>query len=130
MMRIDERTCSAPLPDAVPRSEQRQHKGNNRLYTFSATPITPVHLLKDRLPLSSLAACAYSTKSPSPGDELTHVSPSGTAHMVPISSKQTTRRIAIAQGRVLFSNSSPAQLIAQNALKKGDVLAVARIAGI
>jgi molybdenum cofactor biosynthesis protein MoaC len=50
--------------------------------------------------------------------------------MVPISSKLVTSRTAIAQGRILFSNPAPVQLVAQNALKKGDVLAVARIAGI
>ncbi|KAI9764763.1 MAG: hypothetical protein M1840_008032 [Geoglossum simile] len=126
-MWIDEKTRSAPLPEAVSHSMQQLRKGSKRPRTLSAIPI---HLLKDRLPFPRLTAYAYSTKSPSLGDELTHVSPSGTAHMVPISSKKTTSRIAIARGRVLFSNPSPAQLIAQNALKKGDVLAVARITGI
>jgi molybdenum cofactor biosynthesis protein MoaC len=50
--------------------------------------------------------------------------------MVPISSKQVTLRTAIAQGRIIFSNPAPLELIVHNTMKKGDVLAVARIAGI
>lgn len=50
--------------------------------------------------------------------------------MVSITSKPTTSRTAIATGRVSFSNPLPLSLINSNSLKKGDVLAVARIAGI
>ncbi|EON69965.1 molybdenum cofactor biosynthesis protein C [Coniosporium apollinis CBS 100218] len=50
--------------------------------------------------------------------------------MVAITNKSTTHRVAIAVGEVRFSNPDPCLLIAANALKKGDVLAVARIAGI
>ncbi|KAI9721801.1 MAG: hypothetical protein M1812_002136 [Candelaria pacifica] len=67
---------------------------------------------------------------PLPSATLTHLTTTGTAHMVPISSKTSTHRTAIAQGHVLFSNPSPYRLIAANSMKKGDVLGVARIAGI
>ncbi|KAI9779519.1 MAG: hypothetical protein M1839_007327 [Geoglossum umbratile] len=130
MILIDERTQSVPLPEAASHCIPRSYRGSKRSRSLSATPTTPVHLLQGRLPLPHLTTCAYSTKSPSPGDKLTHASPSGTAHMVSVSSKSITPRTAIAQGRVFFSNPVPAQLIVQNALKKGDVLAVARIAGI
>lgn len=50
--------------------------------------------------------------------------------MVNITTKSTTSRSATAVGRVYFSNPTPLQLIQTNALKKGDVLGVARIAGI
>lgn len=50
--------------------------------------------------------------------------------MVNITAKSTTSRSATAVGRVYFSNPTPLQLIRSNALKKGDVLSVARIAGI
>ncbi|KAI9777892.1 MAG: hypothetical protein M1835_005117 [Candelina submexicana] len=50
--------------------------------------------------------------------------------MVPISTKPSTHRTAIARGRVTFSNPTPYHLIAANAMKKGDVLTLARIAGI
>ncbi|OCK79683.1 hypothetical protein K432DRAFT_273463, partial [Lepidopterella palustris CBS 459.81] len=62
--------------------------------------------------------------------QLPHLTPQGSAHMVSISDKANTVRTAIAVGRVIFSNQSPLSLIRANALKKGDVMAVARIAGI
>lgn len=61
---------------------------------------------------------------------LPHLTPTGTAHMVGVTVKRATHRRAIATGRVVFSNASPARLIGRNALRKGDVLAVARVAGI
>lgn len=66
----------------------------------------------------------------SPPPSLPHLTSTGTAHMVPISSKPATTRTAIAVGTVYFSNPTPLSLIKSNALKKGDVLAVSRIAGI
>ncbi|ORY09820.1 molybdenum cofactor biosynthesis protein C, partial [Clohesyomyces aquaticus] len=61
---------------------------------------------------------------------LPHLTPTGSAHMVSISTKHPTLRTAIATGHILFSNPTPLQLIKSNSLKKGDVLSVARIAGI
>jgi cyclic pyranopterin phosphate synthase len=61
---------------------------------------------------------------------LTHVTDTGTAHMVSIASKTPTSRTAIAACTVTFSNSTALQLIRTNQMKKGDVLGVARIAGI
>ena len=61
---------------------------------------------------------------------LTHVSESGTAHMVSIATKPTTSRIATAACTVRFSSPEPLRLIRANQLKKGDVLGVARVAGI
>lgn len=64
------------------------------------------------------------------GPNLTHVTPSGKAHMVDVGRKQHTKRIAIANAKVTFSNPQPLQLILENSNKKGDALGVARIAGI
>lgn len=50
--------------------------------------------------------------------------------MVNITSKPTTSRSATAVGRVTFSNPTALALIRTNSAKKGDVLGVARIAGI
>lgn len=50
--------------------------------------------------------------------------------MVPIDEKPTTYRTAKAVGYVVFSNSTSFHLIRANAVKKGDVFAVSRIAGI
>ncbi|KAG6008588.1 hypothetical protein E4U21_004228 [Claviceps maximensis] len=61
---------------------------------------------------------------------LTHVSDSGSAHMVSISEKAVTSRTAIAACKVRFSSRTALLLIQENQMKKGDVLGVARIAGI
>ena len=62
-------------------------------------------------------------------NELTHFDAAGNAHMVDVSEKKETERIARASGRILVS---PAvyETIAGGTAKKGDVLGVARIAGI
>jgi len=61
--------------------------------------------------------------------ELTHLSADGTAHMVDVGAKPATAREATATGRITMSPEA-ATAIAQGLIKKGDVLAVARIAGI
>ena len=61
--------------------------------------------------------------------KLTHLSADGTAHMVEVGTKPATAREAIATGRITMSLEA-ATAIAQGLVKKGDVLAVARIAGI
>ncbi len=65
----------------------------------------------------------------SPGNDLTHFDPSGNARMVDVGAKPTTDRLAVAQAQVQM-NAETAGLIQQHALHKGDVLQVARIAGI
>lgn len=50
--------------------------------------------------------------------------------MVSIAAKNVTSRIATAACRVRFSNDTAPRLIRDNQMKKGDVLGVARIAGI
>lgn len=60
---------------------------------------------------------------------LTHTDDQGRASMVDVSAKPALTREAVATGRILMQ-SSTLDLIRQNGLKKGDVLAVARVAGI
>ena len=60
---------------------------------------------------------------------LTHVNSAGEARMVSVGDKKSTERRAIAQG-VIKMNPSTIDAISDNSSKKGDVLAVARIAGI
>jgi cyclic pyranopterin monophosphate synthase len=62
-------------------------------------------------------------------DRLTHVDDTGAARMVDVSAKDVTVRTATATGRVLVSKDV-VRLLRDNALPKGDALAVARIAGI
>ncbi len=61
--------------------------------------------------------------------KLTHLSTAGDAHMVDVSAKADTKRIARARGRVVMAPETLALAIAGQA-KKGDVFGVARIAGI
>ena len=60
---------------------------------------------------------------------LTHFDDQGQAHMVDVSVKAATHRIAIAQGRIVM-NPATLSIILQGTAKKGDVLGIARIAGI
>ena len=60
---------------------------------------------------------------------LTHLDDSGAARMVDISAKPATRREAVAEGFIHVAKDA-LQAIANQAVKKGDVLATARIAGI
>ena len=59
----------------------------------------------------------------------THLDESGAAHMVDVGDKDATRRRAVARS-VVAMESTTAAAIAEGDVKKGDVLAVARIAGI
>ena len=61
--------------------------------------------------------------------KLTHVDSTGRAHMVDVGDKLVTDRIAVAKGEV-FMKRATFNLIRDGALKKGDVLTVAQIAGI
>ncbi|MXY22510.1 MAG: cyclic pyranopterin monophosphate synthase MoaC [Dehalococcoidia bacterium] len=61
--------------------------------------------------------------------QLTHVDHSGKAQMVDVGDKPDTQREAVARGRVVMRPETLA-LIRDNAFDKGDVLGVARIAGI
>ena len=60
---------------------------------------------------------------------LTHFDASGAAHMVDVSAKPVTDRIAVAEGYVVMEPATLA-LISEGRAKKGDVLSVARLAGI
>lgn len=62
-------------------------------------------------------------------DKLTHFDQHGQAHMVDVGDKASTRRIAIAGGKISMLPSTLA-LIQSGSAKKGDVLGIARIAAI
>lgn len=61
--------------------------------------------------------------------DLTHFDAKGDAHMVDVSDKDVTSRTATAKGAVIMAAETLA-LITEGRAKKGDVLAVARLAGI
>ncbi|MBQ2262183.1 MAG: cyclic pyranopterin monophosphate synthase MoaC [Loktanella sp.] len=60
---------------------------------------------------------------------LTHFDAEGQAHMVDVSDKAVTDRIAVAEAHIVMSDATLA-LITEGRAKKGDVLGIARIAGI
>jgi cyclic pyranopterin phosphate synthase len=61
--------------------------------------------------------------------DLTHLSESGEAHMVDVSGKLVTERLAVAEGRVIMRRETLALCLSGQA-QKGDVFGTARIAGI
>ena len=64
-----------------------------------------------------------------PASPLTHFDAQGQAHMVDVGAKPATHRVAVATGRIEMQPETLA-LIESGTAKKGDVLGVARIAGI
>ena len=65
-----------------------------------------------------------------PNTPLSHLSPDGRARMVDVSSKQVTRRAAVAEAWVSLNASTMEILQQHGGASKGDVLQTARIAGI
>ena len=61
--------------------------------------------------------------------ELTHFNETGEAHMVDVSAKDATHRIAVAEGTIRMQ-AGTLSLIMEGGHKKGDVLGIARVAGI
>lgn len=61
--------------------------------------------------------------------ELTHFDAGGHAHMVDVSDKDETARTAVAEGTVIMRPETLA-LVTEGTARKGDVLGVARLAGI
>ena len=62
-------------------------------------------------------------------EELTHINDQGRARMVDVSAKPDTERIGVASGRIGMKPET-LELITSQKIKKGDVLAVAQVAGI
>ena len=125
------------MPTLQLKNDTRNNWGPNRPASATST-----HMLY-RLPfptygsaLGSNQARLFSTmnsclrKDEDDEPKLTHVSATGAAHMVSIHSKTPTTRTAKAVCTVVFSDSTAPRLIQENQMKKGDVLGVARIAGI
>ena len=61
--------------------------------------------------------------------EFTHFDAKGDAHMVDVSAKAETERVAVAGGRITMQKATIEKIMAGD-MKKGDVLSVARLAGI
>ena len=61
--------------------------------------------------------------------DLTHFDGKGDAHMVDVSDKDVTARVAVAEGHIRMARETY-DIIVEGRAKKGDVLSVARLAGI
>ena len=61
--------------------------------------------------------------------DLTHFNQAGEAYMVDVGDKSITKRVAVAEGQIMMLDKT-FYLIKQGNHKKGDVLGIARIAGI
>ena len=85
----------------------------------------PMNERADRL----ATAAAKRRPPPAGGAHLTHVDAEGRASMVDVGAKAATQRVAVARGAVVMQPET-LRLVAENAMEKGDVLGVARVAGI
>lgn len=90
----------------------------------------PFNELADRLAVAaSLAPKGGSAGSPEKAARLTHLTESGEARMVDVGDKQVTERIAVARA-LLVMKPNTRKLIESGGFEKGDVLGVARVAGV
>jgi cyclic pyranopterin phosphate synthase len=80
---------------------------------------------KAAAPRGKMPAKARSAPKP----KLSHIDQRGQAHMVDVSAKSQTERVAVAEGKIIMRKDTLDLVIAGNALK-GDVLGAARLAGI
>jgi len=71
----------------------------------------------------------HAASAPRPASELTHLDPAGRARMVDVGEKPATERRALARAIVKVTHETARKVLAGDA-PKGDVLGVARIAGI
>ncbi|KAF3787531.1 Cyclic pyranopterin monophosphate synthase accessory protein [Nymphaea thermarum] len=86
--------------------------------------LTSSLVLEDAEPAQSLSSPPLEVEP-----TLSHIGSSGEAQMVDVSAKESSKRTAIASCRVLLGEKA-FKLVAANQIAKGDVLGVARIAGI
>ncbi|KAI8251497.1 Molybdenum cofactor biosynthesis protein 1 [Colletotrichum sp. SAR11_239] len=135
---------SQPLPSLSARAPEMSDLIGSRSFVPSrprGVPRVPTHLLvpttyAHQARLFSSTPLRRGSRSPeddaaAPQDPtLTHVSPTGSARMVSISSKAPTARVAKAVCAVTFSTPTALRLVRASQMKKGDVLGVARVAGI
>ncbi|EEQ27137.1 hypothetical protein McanCB56680_004586 [Microsporum canis] len=142
-------------PTATARSPTWTSTNANSLLRWQPTPL---HMLahkkriNQQIRLYSIIETPAGAESPSPASQkseqagnttvsdlpttshaqLPHLTPRETVHMTSIAHKPETNRLATAVCRISFSNPTPISLLTtgDGLMKKGDVLAVARIAGI
>ncbi|KAK4230866.1 putative molybdenum cofactor biosynthesis protein 1 B [Podospora fimiseda] len=124
------------LIDSSSTPSSYRHLTSRSLPSTLTSRSVPTYLLNNAyhgsnyIRLFSTAGRRLTANNDDNSPKLTHVSSTGAAHMVSISEKTPTKRLASAKCTVRFSSPLPLTLIRENQIKKGDVLGVARIAGI
>ena len=107
--------------------------------SFISNPWTPEDSWSVYEPLRQVKLGLQQTRSlsgsvihhtPPASPKMTHLLPSSEVHMVSIAGKEPSRRIATAMSGIKFTNRDVVKMIRAHSMEKGDVLAVARIAGI
>lgn len=101
----------------------------NRMVTHTNADLMNIVERSAQAPQHSTRIHTQSGSHGSLSSTLTHVSQSGEARMVDVSGKLVTRREAVARAEVALGPTA-FRLVQQNKAKKGDVLGVARVAGI
>lgn len=89
----------------------------------------PLYDLNDAKGIADLIENKFLKNKSKEFSELTHFNSQGRAHMVDVTAKKETSREAIARGEILMSRET-LELLEQGKMAKGDVLAVAQVAGI
>ncbi|XP_043483678.1 molybdenum cofactor biosynthesis protein 1 isoform X2 [Leptopilina heterotoma] len=102
-------------------NESLTNKLENNSYTIELKLHNEIFSTKRHFLDSRSISRGYST--------LSHVDETGKCNMVDVGSKETTKRIAQAQGHI-YVGPTIMKLINENSIKKGNVLAVAQLAGI
>lgn len=110
----------------------RERKGKTWPYD-AANPLrftAPRAQSRHEAALPGVNPVSQSPMPPAAGQNpLTHFDAQGQAHMVDVGAKASTHRVAVAEGRITMQAATLA-LIESGTAKKGDVLGVARLAGI
>ena len=116
-----------PLNEQADRIANAEARGDP-VNSPSQTP-HPRHSRESGNPPSSIRPSPAGEFESSPPSQLTHLDASGKAQMVDVGPKDSTERMAVVTGSVLVQPET-LKLIETNDIEKGDVLGVARIAGI
>lgn len=121
-----------PPPDAPPDEVAAAFGSERPLSSAVWTMLSPL----DRYCLAKVAAKGRGDRIAAAYDEIvghtqssTHIAPEGGVRMVDVSSKQPSKRRAVAESRVVMNDEAMARLVRHD-VPKGDVLGTARIAGI
>lgn len=129
---LPERETNVAVSDgeAIESLEGLQQSKEDAVATSNSTATPPHRLATHATTDPGHVERSRPTSSVETKPQLTHVTGSGEAHMVDVGAKRDTHRVAVATAFVKFRKPETLRLIQENNMKKGDVLGIARIAGI